>query len=102
MLFFVGIIEMIVITSWTKLVSKTQVISSGIVTFINILIWYYVLERVVNDIHNISVVLLYAFGCALGNVLTTLYFQYKERPVEKEDEEVVSIETPLNHVNSEI
>ena len=38
-LFIIGIIEMIIITAWTKVVSDTKVIASGIITFINILIF---------------------------------------------------------------
>lgn len=78
-LFFVGIIEMVIVTAWTKVVTKTQVLASGIVTFINILIWYYVLRVVVDDINNANLVLLYALGCALGTVICTLYYQLHER-----------------------
>ena len=78
MLFFVGILEMLIVTAWTKVVTKNQIIASGVVTMINILIWYYVLETIVNDISNWLLILLYAFGCALGTVASTLYFKNKE------------------------
>jgi len=70
---------MIIVTAWTKVVTKTQVLASGAITIINILIWYYVLQSIVGDITNWRLVLLYAFGCAIGTVLCTWYFQYKER-----------------------
>lgn len=78
MLFFVGILEMLIVTAWTKVVTKNQIVASGVVTMINILIWYYVLETIVNDINNWRLILLYAFGCALGTVASTLYFKNKE------------------------
>lgn len=78
MLFFVGILEMIIVTAWTKVVTDTKVLASGAITVINILIWYYVLQSIVEDISNWRLVLLYALGCAIGTVLCTWYFQRKE------------------------
>ncbi|NMC51691.1 hypothetical protein GYA54_03120 [Candidatus Kuenenbacteria bacterium] len=78
MLFFVGILEMLIVTTWTKVVTKNQILASGAVTIVNIFIWYYVLETIVNDISNWQLVILYALGCALGTVASTLYFKNKE------------------------
>jgi purine-cytosine permease-like protein len=83
-LFFVGILEMIIVTTWTKVVTKTKVLASGLVTVINILIWYYVLETIVNDINNWSLVILYAFGCAFGTMLTTFYYSKREEKQKKD------------------
>ncbi len=84
MLFFVGIVEMIIVTVWTKMVSDTQVVASGVVTMVNILIWYYVLETIVNDIGNWQLVALYAVGCAVGTVITTFYFKKREMREKKQ------------------
>lgn len=86
-LFFVGIIEMIIVSVWTKVVTDSKIIASGVVTIINILIWYYVLEKVVSDIGNWKLVILYAFGCALGTMMTTAYYKYQEKkaPPKKEN-----------------
>ena len=78
-LFFIGIIEMLIITSWTKIVTKSQVIASGIITMINIFIWYYVLQTIIDNINNWQLVILYAFGCSIGVMGTTLYFKIKEK-----------------------
>jgi len=83
LLFFVGILEMLIVTTWTKVVSKTQIMASGFVTLINILIWYYVLETVVNDLNNWRLVVFYAFGCALGTMLSMYYFRQKEKATNK-------------------
>ncbi|HPL95298.1 MAG TPA: DUF5698 domain-containing protein [bacterium] len=77
-LFFIGILEMFIATAWTKVVTKSQIFSSGLITFINIIIWYYVLEKIVSDINNWKIVILYSLGCALGTILTTYYFKHKE------------------------
>ena len=79
MLFFIGIVEMFVVTAWTKVVADSRVMASGTITFINILIWFYVLKTIVEDLNNWQVVLLYALGCAIGTALTTLYFSYREK-----------------------
>ncbi|MFA6132354.1 MAG: DUF5698 domain-containing protein [Patescibacteria group bacterium] len=76
-LFFIGIAEMIIVSIWTHMVSETRVVASGIVTIVNIFIWYYVLQTVVEDIQNIGYVALYAVGCAIGTMLTTAYFRYQ-------------------------
>lgn len=78
MLFFVGVLEMIIVTLWTKLVVETRVVASGVITMVNILIWYYVLQAIVDDISNWRLVLLYAFGCAVGTVISTYYFHRDE------------------------
>jgi RsiW-degrading membrane proteinase PrsW (M82 family) len=82
MLFFIGIIEMLIISAWTKAVTEAQVLVSGIVTLINVFIWYFVLQQVVNDLGNIWVVASYAIGCALGTVISTLYF--RQRNIKKQ------------------
>ncbi|MBU0646331.1 hypothetical protein KJ611_02540 [Patescibacteria group bacterium] len=82
-IFFVGILEMVVIATWTKFVSETQIVAGGIMTVINIMIWYYVLENVVEQIHNLSFVALYAAGCALGTMASTAYFRHAKRLQDK-------------------
>lgn len=71
-IFILGVVEMFIIFSWTKTVVESKVVLSGIVTIINILIWTYVLRTFVEDINNIYLVFLYAFGCATGTMLSGL------------------------------
>lgn len=78
-LFFVGIAEMVIIAAWTKMVSDNKILASGVITLINIITWYYVLERILQDLGNWKVVAFYATGCAIGTMLTTWYFQVKEK-----------------------
>jgi len=78
-LFFLGIIEMIIVTAWTKSVTETKIWASGAITMVNVLIWYFVLQTIVDNINNWSIALLYALGCSLGTVLTTFFFQNQNR-----------------------
>lgn len=64
---------MLILTAWTKCVTKTRVLASGGITVINIMIWYYVLEKIVQDLGNFQLVIIYAFGCALGTMLGTYW-----------------------------
>ncbi len=61
---------MFIIAYWTKAVVESQVYISGVVTVVNILIWYYVLRTFVDDINNWYLVLFYAIGCAVGTMLS--------------------------------
>ena len=78
MLFFIGILEMLIVTIWTKTVTDTMVLASGAVTMVNVLIWYYVLQQIVGNINNWYLALLYALGCSLGTVICTAYFRYRK------------------------
>jgi uncharacterized protein YebE (UPF0316 family) len=78
-LFIIGFLEMIICTIWTKVVSKSQVWASGAITLIQIIVWYYVIQTVISDINNWSIILAYALGCALGTMVSTLYFQLEEK-----------------------
>jgi len=77
-LFFVGILEMLITTCWTKIITRSQIMAGGVVTMLNVFIWYYVLQKVVDQIENWGVVFLYALGCALGTVISMAYFRNKE------------------------
>lgn len=70
---------MFIVTTWTKTVTKTQIFASAIITMINVLIWYYVLQTIVNDIQNTNLVLLYAAGCALGTMISMIVFKAHEK-----------------------
>lgn len=77
-LFFIGVIEMVIVTAWTKLVTKTQVLASGMITMVNVLIWYYVLQQIVGDISNWRIAFVYAAGCAVGTVISVYLFKKHE------------------------
>ena len=78
-LFLIGFLEMIIATAWTRVVTKAQIMASGLITLVNIFIWYYVLQRIIQDISNTRLILIYALGCALGTMFCTAYFQFFDK-----------------------
>lgn len=70
-LFFVGIIEMIILALWTRCVSGGRRWVGSVMTVFNIIIWYFVLRALVEDINNFKIVALYALGCAIGTFIGT-------------------------------
>ncbi|MDD4995090.1 MAG: DUF5698 domain-containing protein [Patescibacteria group bacterium] len=78
-LFFIGFLEMIIATAWTRVVTKAQIMASGFVTLVNIFIWYYVLQRIISDISNTQLIVIYALGCAIGTMFCTAYFHYFDK-----------------------
>jgi hypothetical protein len=72
LIFTIGVIEMFVIAYWTKTVVESRIYMSGLITIVNVLIWFYVLQTFVDNISNWYLVLLYALGCALGTMLSGL------------------------------
>jgi ABC-type iron transport system FetAB permease component len=98
-LFFIGVLEMLIVSTWTKAVTETKVVVSGIVTILNVLVWYYVLQRVVSDLGNWQLVAMYAVGCACGTVLSTLSFRLlniKKRSKTKDKEACPAIAKQQN------
>jgi uncharacterized protein YebE (UPF0316 family) len=70
-LFFVGILEMYISAMWTKKVSQGKAIISGGITFVNILIWYFVLRTVLEHLGSLGLILVYALGCSIGTIIGT-------------------------------
>ncbi len=81
--FAVGVLELFIVTAWTKVVVGSRVVMSGAVTFVNVLIWYLVLETIISDINNWPLVLVYALGCALGTMIGVSYLDRKSAPVDE-------------------
>jgi uncharacterized protein YebE (UPF0316 family) len=78
-IFLLGIVEMLVVTAWTETVTKAKVLASGVITTVNVLIWYYILDRIINNIDNTFVVVVYALGCAAGTMIGTYYLSQREK-----------------------
>ena len=69
--FAIGVVEMFIVALWTKFVSGSQVVASGVVTFVNTLVYFYVLDALLSNVHNTPVIVAYAVGCALGTMIAT-------------------------------
>jgi uncharacterized protein YebE (UPF0316 family) len=70
-IFTLGVIEMFVIAYWTKTVVESRIYVSGLITIVNVLIWYYVLQTFVDNLNNWYLVMSYALGCAVGTMLSS-------------------------------
>ncbi|MFH1047468.1 MAG: DUF5698 domain-containing protein [Patescibacteria group bacterium] len=79
MLFFIGVVEMMIAAAWTRTVSSSKVLPSGAITMVNIFIWYFVLQTIIEDVTNWHVIVFYAMGCAVGTMLTTEFFSRREK-----------------------
>lgn len=72
-LFGVGVIEMLIAALWTSYVSRQKIMASGLITLINITIWFYVLQAIIDNINRWNILVFYALGCAGGTMLATWY-----------------------------
>ena len=68
-LFFVGILEMFISAKWTKNVSQERAFISAGITYVNILIWYFVLRTVLEHLGSLGLILVYALGCSIGTYI---------------------------------
>lgn len=97
MLFFIGLVEMIIATIWTRFVSQGKMVASAFVTFVNILIWYYVLREIISDLSDWTIIVLYAAGCACGTFIGMRLFENEQksdaRPLIETEIESVSLDT---------
>ncbi|MFA6430225.1 MAG: DUF5698 domain-containing protein [Candidatus Paceibacterota bacterium] len=78
-IFLLGIVEMLIVTAWTESVTKAKVLASGAITTVNVLIWYYILNRIMDNIDNTFIVVVYAIGCAIGTMIGTYYLSQREK-----------------------
>ncbi len=69
--FAIGVVEMFIVAAWTKFVSNSQVVASGVVTFVNTIVYFYVLSALLTNVSNTPVIIAYALGCALGTMIAT-------------------------------
>lgn len=89
-LFMLGVVEMFIVSYWTKTVADSRIYLSGFVTVVNVLIWYYVLQTFVSDISNWYLVLSYSIGCAVGTMLCGFISQKEEKRKAKKRKQALS------------
>ena len=66
----VGFLEMFFWSLQTKSLIKDRMLNTFIFTFVSIVIWFYVVSKVAENVNNIWLMIAYALGCACGNCLT--------------------------------
>jgi hypothetical protein len=82
-LFIIGVIEMALNASWTKSVAKADTAMNGVITGIHLVIWYIVLQQVVNNLNDWTAILPYFAGCVAGSMLGTMDRNRVRRRVRK-------------------
>ena len=78
-LFAIGVIECFLSALNTKFLQKNKKLLCFIVSYISILIWWFVLRLMVNDINNVAIINIYAIGFALGDVLALMFDGYLDK-----------------------
>jgi len=66
----VGFLEMLFWSLQTKALVKDRMINTFVFTFISIVIWFYVVSKVAENVNNLWLMIAYALGCGAGNCLT--------------------------------
>lgn len=93
-IFTLGVVEMFIISYWTKTVVESRIYMSGLITIVNVLIWYYVLQTFVDNLNNWYLVMSYALGCAAGTMLSGLVSnQEKFRKIKKAKKALSELES---------
>ena len=68
--FIVGFLEMVFWALQTKALIRDRVFTTFLLTFVSVLIWYYVVENVAKNIDRPLLMIVYSLGCAFGTALT--------------------------------
>jgi uncharacterized protein YebE (UPF0316 family) len=79
LIFLIGMAEMVLSTLWAKYVQDKSVVGSTAVTMIHVFVWYYVLRTFIDQIENIGIVVAYALGCGVGNMLAIYIGEYSNK-----------------------
>ena len=78
--FIVGIIECFGVSLNTKLVQRNKYFPSFLTSFVNIVIWAYVISAIIENIDKGPyIVILYALGYGIGDVLGIKFDNYLEK-----------------------
>jgi len=75
----IGIIEAFGSTLNSKFRQKSKKLFSFITAFVNIVIWYFIISMVIENINNAWLALVYAISYSLGDVLGLVFDEHLER-----------------------
>jgi len=74
----IGIIEAFGSTLNSKFRQRSKKIGAFITAFINILVWYYIVSMIIENINNIRMALVYALFYSGGDILALYFDDYLE------------------------
>jgi len=78
-IFLVGVLESFFSAFNTKTIQNNRQILSFVASVISILLWYYVIVIVVDNLHHVWLILIYGCGNGLGDILSIRFDQWLER-----------------------
>lgn len=78
-MFFIGILECFGLSLNTKFLQRNKKIPSFFTSFLNILLWFIVISIAVEQLHNWTLRISYAFGFALGDILAIYFDGYLDK-----------------------
>lgn len=68
--FLAGFLECLTWSLQTKALIKDRILNTFLFTSIAIVIWYYVVDQIAQNINSVHLMIAYVLGCALGNCTT--------------------------------
>lgn len=71
-----GVIECFLQSLNTKLLQRNHKTGCFIISFINIMIWFFVLSTIIENINAVGLIILYGLGYASGDVLAIVFDKY--------------------------
>jgi uncharacterized protein YebE (UPF0316 family) len=78
-IFLVGVLESFFSAFNTKTIQNNRQILRFVASVISILLWYYVIVIVVDNLHHVWLILIYGCGNGLGDILSIRFDQWLER-----------------------
>jgi len=75
---FIGFLEMVLWALQTKALIRDRIVNTFILTYISVIIWCYAVENVASQMDKISLMQVYALGCALGATITIKFDRWLE------------------------
>lgn len=69
-IFFIGVLEDFLSSFNTKTIQRNNQLFSFLVSFVSVILWYYVFVLVVDNIHKFLLIVVYATGGGLGDIVT--------------------------------
>ena len=78
-IFLIGILEDFLSSFNAKTIQRNNQLSSFVVSFISVILWYYVIIKVVDNIYQFWFILIYALGGGLGDIITIKFDKQIQR-----------------------
>lgn len=78
-IFFIGILEDFLSSFNTKTIQRNNQLFSFLISFISVILWYYVIVIVVDNIHKFWLIVVYATGGGLGDIVTIRFDRQIQR-----------------------